>query len=433
MRATKLSFFVFSLLATSCGSSSPDATSSPTTDAGADTVAAKSTKIVSWSAPEHPVGGVKVFVLAKDGAVLASTTTGADGSGTLEGFELTDETVFVAAGKEGSSVELDPFNKAVALEITTKLGRAPTDPLPVLVFPIASKQPKLTGAAKGFADGSTLVATSTNGLSVHQGVPDKFSIAVMPGEKGTLVGVETLQMPAPRAVTQTVGKWVIAEHPAITADTPFDLDFTKPSALTSKRVKIKLEIPGGADGPLGGDSFAFGWILRGTTLNAMVGLFAKSGPNADGTAFDVELEYIEPTFAGTSKTVLRLHRSDGAWSERTLMRIPTEGEVVKDWRMPLPITSAKQALTDPISLEGIAKDETAFVVAQKTNGDLLFRSVVPPAFTSGGSITLPKLPEELRALLPPLLASRIRNAVITDPKAVFVEFSGVSRPITFTP
>lgn len=391
---------VCSACVAACGSDK-DPVAQPATDSGtqADTPVAGSQSFLVLDGAKKPVADANIAIVDAAGAVLASGKTGADGVAKLENFAFSDEVVFVTSWKQGYEVGVGPINKTVLAEQSAVLGRKTEDPALFYLLKQGSMGPKLSGTVTGLADGSTLLIAPLDG-TIYQGTATKYSVNLKPGFAGHLNVVEFVGTWAGREVTQTFSRILRFDHPAITMDTTLDLDLSKGAVMPMKKVMLKYEITDGNEGPLGGDTQAYGFVLHGEVAKAFVGAPSKTTFAADGSTADVEMTYGEPASMGTYLTVARIHRPDGAYSERLFEGAPKEGQIVKDWDMPLGVTATRQAYADTFTFEGVPKGAAVLIAAQKPNGDSTFRAFISPSLAAKGSIKLPPLPAEARALLP---------------------------------
>jgi hypothetical protein len=105
-----------------------------------------------------------------------------------------------------------------------------------------------------------------------------------------------------------------------------------------------------------------------------------------------------------------------------MIGMPTEGEVFKDFPLPLPITFTRLTLNDEISFEGAPAGAFRMVFGNRGNQDLALRVTYPDG-APGTSFKLPKLPDEAVALLPTTMSTRLGLFVDPGEKGYFRGFS----------
>ena len=363
---------------------------------------------------ERPLSGARVQVLAEDGAVLADGTSGADGALTLNNFKFNEKLVTIVAWLNNKySVEvLHAINRAGLDKLDAVNKIPPGQPFKLFLYSNPSFNPKLSGTVTGGTEGSFLIVAGETTTTAFINAGTTYSVRSTASTAGKLVVTELSTFGVATTLDQTYRQFVQFDVPAITADTKLNFDLTKGLKLTSKKATGKAEITGGKDGPLGGESKALAFVSAANPW-VFAGGITKAQPNADGSAFDYELEYAEPTLAAKDPFhVFRIVRADDSFSERLVLGAPTDGEVLKDFPLPLPITFTKIGLADEISFEGAPAGAFRFIQGTKPNQDLVLRVGLSLLYTAP-TFKLPKLPDEALALLPPSMQSRL--VVLVDP------------------
>jgi hypothetical protein len=389
-----------------CGSSK-DPVANPAADTGVvtDTAPTPSVKF-AVSNGARAMSGVTVRVLDKDGVELVRGTSGDDGIVTLTGYAFDDSLVTLITTKAGSGVEIAFASKPLLDRNRLTIGDKEGDPYRLFSFPNSTVLPKLTGKVTGVTLGN--VGLHVVGGTAWQGTAGATFTARAPiGRKTTIVVQEFDGVWTGRSLEQTFGKWIGLDLEAMTADRMLDVDITAHAALPIKKSNVKLEITGGDGGPLGGTSTAYAFLTCGVPENVACGFPSKIAPNADGSAFDMELSYVEVPGLEPGPTYFRIQRvEDGAFTERLLVKRPAEGEVIKDFDTPAPITTTKLALSQPLFFEGITPGTNVLLNSSRPNGDMYFRVFIEASLATK-PMQLPPLPDDVRAMIPASSQARV--------------------------
>ncbi len=246
---------------------------------------------------EDPVEGATVALDAPGGR-RSELTTGADGRVTFEGLAWSagtaDVTVFKEAHLLRSLVQIDGSEDEVTV------GLVPEDESDGLV--------RINGRASNMSDADhNLAVYATNARSFTRDIGYFWSLPVEPGVDFTLVAAEheTITRSA-RTFSQQVHGWVVLDHAAVTGDTAVDIDFASPA--TPVNVSNAVAMPDvRAGSPLAGATSIYS-VVKDEWL--YVGFSEHTAPSSDGTAFDLDFEYVEPAGLTNVQTIYRVQPVD---------------------------------------------------------------------------------------------------------------------------
>jgi hypothetical protein len=331
-------------------------------DAGSDDVAVQGESLtVLVVAMPSPPNGQKGFpgatvIFDKPGGERVETETGPDGLATLTGIDWSlgkaSLTVFGPGTVVTSYVELTKEGIAQLEGEFSATAGEPRRDLTVFAVRDESQNPKLTGKVSNAVGNEILLSTSNGGQ--WQGGGGTYSMAVKPDTPFSIFSVEhtapETQSVGPRGRETEIKRWAKIDHPAVTADTTFDIDLAAASPLVPTKVKGKLIIPGGDTGPLGGSSSALVFVHDDSGFGN-VGLSSKVDLTADGSAFDFDLEYV-PIEGGAFQTQAIIFVPDGSLSMAFTHATPAEGMVLDGFLPPPVVVETSRSLSEPFSFEG---------------------------------------------------------------------------------
>ncbi|HRG97758.1 MAG TPA: hypothetical protein PLR99_16000 [Polyangiaceae bacterium] len=399
------------LAAPSCGTSSTPAADAGAAvpDAGAD--APVSPRRSFWVYSQAPLaGGVPTplpdAVVAFDppGGPRQEVTTGPDGLASLTG-EITGGMITVAAPGHATFTALDVSPEALSALPPNNVGKPSTDMVVALTYTGTDRTVQLSGKLTGKQAPDSPVTLTTRGLQARVGVAGgTYSLRVPKGLPLFVVGLEGTGSATGREVTYTGARFFKVEGPAPTADTTLDLDVSQ-GALPSATSTFKVELPGGASGPLGGSSIAF-CQTQSADSGLLLGITAKSAPSADLASFTCELRAASADISPEAlQTLVAVQTADGAVSVAGALGPVPDGTVWKDLLPPPALTIATVKRTDPIPTEGLPKEATTCQLNLTYREQLVWAAVGPFGRPCPSAITLPEppsgttLPATLRASL----------------------------------
>ncbi len=399
--------------APSCGTSS-----TPAADAGADTAAPDAgadapvaARRSVWVYSQAPLAGgvptpLRDAVVAFDppGGPRQEVTTGPDGLASLTG-EIPGGMITIAAPGHATFTALDVSPEALSALPPNDLGKPSTDMVVALTYTGTERSVSLSGKLTGKQAPDTSVTLATRGLQARAGAAgDTYSLRVPKGLPLFVVGVEGKPSSSGREVTFADARFFKVDGPAPTADTTLDLDLSK-GVLPSATSTFKVELPGGASGPLGGSSVAF-CQTQSVDSGLLLGITAKSAPSADLASFTCELRAASPDIAPEAlQTLVAVQTADGAVSVSGVLGVVPDGTVWKDLLPPPALTIATVKRTDPIPTEGLPKEATTCQLTLTYREQLVWAVVGPFGKPCPTAITLPEppsgttLPATLRASL----------------------------------
>lgn len=305
----------------------------------------------AFDAPIDPLPGATVAVTLPGDAGIVESTTGTDGSTTFVA-DFTKGSVTVTIGKADhvavTALDVTPATIAAQLQASNfahpgdmTFTTGPTAPPPPESFGLGGK---ITGKA---ATGNFMTLGVSTGGSAFQGKQSSYSLEVPAGKAYTLVGLEW-SMPAmvARTVDQTFLKWFTIDRPAPTMAETLDLDVSAQTPVAADKIKtatVSVTVPGGAAGPLGGTSIAYGGVMSYPEFT-FYGAPTKMAPNADGTAFVGEMQWIEVAPAADVIHHVYVNAQDGSFSQRFGTGYPPATIALTDM-LGAPLTTVQRVTT----------------------------------------------------------------------------------------
>lgn len=258
---------------------------------------------------------------------------------------------------------------------------------------------------------------------VPKGVP--FSLMCFEGPPG--------DFSVPRSFDRATIRLFRVDHPAIDANTPFDIDASQ-GTLQQTTIHWKVELPGGDSGPLGGTSQVYANIVSFDS-GANKGFFRHIAPTADKNAFDVEEVVAETDLAPELvRAIAAIQATDGAASVRQELTAG-DGFVFKDYLAPPAVSVTKQTRADAIALDGLPEGTESVNLQMQSGNDVEWVVLGPYKRKPSGPIKLPAPPTG--AQLPATLKAQI--IALADfvelpgrPSAFIAKKISASRPITIS-
>lgn len=351
--------------------------------------------IAAWQRTVAPLQGATVFFVGSTGET--SATTDAQGSVVAPTTIGSPFTVHVGAPNHSLTTIED-----VSAAFLAKAPRVPGSPHPGELTIAISRldEPttvKLSGALRGkLQSDNSVTLTSSKSLDMFSDSGGVYELAVASNDARDLVGVEwtSPQQMAPRTLEQTFLHWFSATAPAAT--TTMDLDLTTVDSLSPQKARVELMIPGGATGPLGGQSIAWGGVYAGTG-GLFLGAPTKVAPSTDGTRFLADMEWVSPTWAEAARYYLYIAGEAG-----TVMRwtdgLPT-GHTIDDFQLPPAVSVDTIRTGDKLTPTGLpskrAPLDLALRIAGFNNSNvwLIYQA-------TGDTFTLPSLPDAMKDFAP---------------------------------
>lgn len=440
---------LFSLsLAAACSSSDPAPAGTPVPDGGAtDAPAAQLTPFEVWVMDEDmgditklggPIADATIAWDPPGGGERVEVKSGADGHATLQG-DFTKGggavTVFAEGRVVVSSLDASPEN-------TKKLppnpsGKPPDNLVISLIRTGASSDALgvlLTGTITNRKESGTIVRLDASGSRWPRfEAPNAGYRMRVPKEKPYfLIGIEAKNVVSdPATIENTLLRAFRIDRPAHAGDAVLDIDLATTTPVTTKTVKARIEMPGGAGGPFGntGRCLIFAESLGSGLLGAPI---IKSVRNADGGSCDGEIAALQTDF-GTEVMMSQgaLVSPDNAVSIRLEPGIIQDGFVFKDFLDPPAVTIDKQLLTDPLAIEGIP--DAAEVVRVDISAGGLIAWVVfqqAPSVAAKKAVNIPKPPTGMK--VPASFEGRILFLGAPTADTRLYTKLAVSRPLTLT-
>ena len=400
------------------GGGGGDAGTDSGTDTDTDTDADGSLEVLvlSESVSDDPAPAEGALVtLDKPGGERVELTTGADGTVVFEGLDW-------ALGTASATASMDGHGMA------THVGLTEADsPLTIRILVQPVEMVELSGTVTNMADESnwmridTVVPASTEYLGV--GAP--YSVEVPKDLPFAISAVEYTWLGLDQGGDETNVNWFLQEMEPISEPTTYDITFSGGIDLAEVSGSFdKLLTEGtplsGSDG-MGGLFAAVSWgawatrwngVVANLPWNAAVGVQTHVDINADGTAYDFSLEYMQDPFiehyitvyviyTGTYDLMGTVVREDGP---------PTDGSHAIDFLdvpvLPAPAESGAVELNGGAlawgSSETDARPELLVVVGDYTwliYGPVGATSLAPPVPPEGTPLTEPIINEQLPAIL----------------------------------
>ena len=407
MRQTaRVAVFAVGAFGVGCGSSGT------VTDAGADSGpppdsgSGPQTPITVWRNTDDAVADAEVRVLAGDGTVLADVTTDSNGKAMLP-YTFGNDFVWVVVTKDGYGTEVEGFDKTAVDLWRASITLKPNDPMPFWTFPTGALV-NVTGKVTGLANANDKVTLVSTAMGNYDGVPASYTLREVSGHTATVVGVEHSGSWVGRTLAQPLAQWFQLEHAPVTAPTTLDLDLSAASKLTPSKLKVHLEVTGGANGPLGGASVGYLVTQAGVNAPVVTGVPSASAPNADSSAFDLDVESVDPPkVTGPRWAIAYIFTGQNAFSMRTLDALPKDGDTVTGFEVPMTVP-AKQLWADPVAFTGAptAADAWVNLAVLRANGDIIIRFMLPARHATP-TLTLPKVPDDVMATVPATALAQI--------------------------
>jgi hypothetical protein len=153
----------------------------------------------------------------------------------------------------------------------------------------------ITGTASGILDQAHTLTMNT-GVDHWQSSPAPYSLRAPLDEPFVLLAAEySYQAVLPRDFTQTFHQWYALEHTGLSGPATIDIDFGQ-AATTHTATGIVIELPTRQDAVLRTEGTAYAFVSsEDTGLGGTTGWPTGSELNADETAFEMSMEWVEPS------------------------------------------------------------------------------------------------------------------------------------------
>lgn len=382
-----------------------------------------------------PVANALV-VIAKPGGAQEEATTGADGKVTFTGIDWASGTASVVAYADGRALsgvsDVSPATfKSLYDGMIPQVTDADVVLAPLLRQPLPSTKLDISITNKAGAGNNVFISATTArvtslGNAIFESTGSQGTLGVAPDLPFTLVVSESSFTPLAPNLREFDGasvRWARFDQPAPT--TPLSLDIgTGGTTLTPATAKVRVVIPGGAQGPLGAGQFGGRVTSVESELIMILGNTVVKKLSADKAAFD--LTFSSVVLAGqTPASVYVLFVEGGIESVRLLTRAPQDGETLDNFLLPID-APATQSLADPIPLAGADPAAVSRLAGTDLAGEPLFLIDAPPGTKT---MHLPKLPAVAQALLKSGPGkARLLSLRDVDPTTTFYLRYAVSRP-----
>jgi hypothetical protein len=290
-----------------------------------------------------------------------------------------------------------PFGKPatdLCFVLNRKLGAAP----PVVAH--------LTGNITNKANAGDYVSLYSPNAGLGTDTPaGNYMITVPTGHPYTVTGWEWTPAATPpaRGFDNSAVKWFKLDQPMQTSDAMANIDMNAVTQVTSTKVNITVNIPGGDTGPLGGTSQSVTG-LNNLDGNENYAAAPKSTVSADKASFAESVEFVPPPADMRVATRGLLVLKDGSLSEVLTDGVPTNGMVIDGFLTPPPVTITKATNADPIPFDGIPAECNTTLLQVVQNGEVIW-NIGNSAKTSPAM--LPKLPDDALAALKGAHTARI--------------------------
>lgn len=258
----------------------------------------------------------------------------------------------------------------------------------------------LSGTIAGKSDPNNFVGLQAkNGASFFQDRKTTYGLEVQRGEPIEIVGYE-FSLPARqpvRGTEQHFARWFTASAPAATDATTLNLDLATLPTLTPKQAHAEIVIPGGDGGPLGGNSYSFFRAHNGNQ-SVSAGFVTKTGPNADGSRFLIDTEWVEPTSITDPGHYFGIASQNGN-SFYFKRGYPTGDVVIEDMPLPPLVNLEKATVGDVIKPLDLPTDRASFALRMEVN-DEANQPVWQIGNATADEFAIADLPDDFRATLP---------------------------------
>ncbi len=259
---------------------------------------------------------------------------------------------------------------------------------------------KVSGTAtNAAASDDNLTISSTVAQSFSQAPVGAYQLTVPANTPFSLIGLDwkgPSTAPAPRTIEQTFIKFFRIDRPAITADTTLDIDVGAQAALPTKSAKVKVQIPGGPTGSLGGQSTGYCTVaLQGPST--FLGAPTKIAPAVDGASFDGDMTWVE-VGTGLPFHYCYVAAPDGTFSNRIIEGYPQGDVSFTDLVSPPVVALQKVRTGDAIEPQGLppaAKSEDVRLNIGNASAQSTWA-----IFSDSKKFAIPTLPESIKSQMP---------------------------------
>jgi hypothetical protein len=386
----------------------------------------------------RPIANAAVAFAAPGTNTPVELTTGADGSLVVSGdFTKGAATVSAYAPDHRALTFVDVTPENVAKLPPTRGFARPND----LVFLLNSKLPrtgpvKLSGALTGKLEPTNLVTLSTTAAPDYfQNRKLTYSLPVGKDQPFSIIGIEwrPLVVGTDGVYESTFLHWFQIDQPALSADLTLDIDVSAQTPLTPRNGTVRNTMPGGANNLFGPASVSYVEVLAAS--GAFLGAPQKIGPNADGTAFEGDLQWVLPASVPASSVSYTSYvMSADRLKVSTVVRqgVPPEALVVDNLPL-LPVTTSQSAQTGSkiaftSAFATTQGGECAVAVQDKQQ---LWHWTLASAAANATTLTVPALSPALQQALPKVLLTGLIACTHYDADGGFQQALGA--PFDFTP
>jgi hypothetical protein len=356
----------------------------------------------SWDADPAPAEGALV-TLDKPGGERVELTAGADGTVAFDGIDW-------SLGEAAATASMDGHGMASRVGITEADGAIT---LRIRVEPLETVT--LSGTVTNMADeGNNLVVnTLVCGGAGYQGPGPGYEVEVPAGVPFVLDGSEYTWswLPSGQGAEWTSHNVFIQEMDPVAGDATSDITFEGDGGVETTEVSGSFDFSTTAGTPISGtegtgmvyvetacDSYGT-WVPSAGWLGTPVGWGSHVDINADGTAFDYTVEYIESSLID-QYFMLYFVFSGSGWTEVREAGVPTPGSHAIDLLdVPVVNTSSETGFVelagDPVTWESAdtdARPELVVFVGDYTwiiSGPVGATSLAVPAPPAGAALTEP--------------------------------------------
>lgn len=264
----------------------------------------------------------------------------------------------------------------------------------------------------------------------YQGGGPGYAARIAPGAPASLVSLEwsTPANPtiSPRGIEQKIARWARLDVGAVNADTSVDVDLDALPTLAPDPVHVRVVIPGGDAGPLGGDSQG-SWVATTAEsgLRALVGSTTLGDATADKTSFDLrgELVHVDGVTLVTRASVSRAE----VVSSRLSIGAPATDGVIEGLLLP-PALPLGARVDGDVPLDGIAEGATARLTLEDGLG-IVRRVVFAPPGTK--SVRFVKLPAAASVVLQNAAVGRLAAVADFEPRLLSFTRVATNRRFSF--
>jgi len=378
------------------------------TDTDTDTDADGSLEVLvlseSWTADPAPAEGALV-TFDKPGGERVELTTGADGTVVFDAIDWT-------LGTAAATASMDGHGMATHVGITEADGAIT---LRIRVEPLETVT--LSGTVTNMADEShELVATPAFGCGGmdYQGPGPGYAVEVPAGLPFTLAGSEHswTSLPSGQGWDFTDYNRFTHEMDPIAGDTTYDVTFEGDGGVETTEVSGSFDFSTTEGTPISGTE-GWGVVYTATAcdyypvwkpvygwVGMVVGWMSHTDINADGTAFDYTIEYVEPPSLDQYFTWYNVQSpSSAGFTEFREAGLPTPGSHPIDL-LDVPVLPSSNPAA-PIELNGApftwesgetdARPELVMFVGEYTwiiDGPVGATSLAVPAPPEGAALTV---------------------------------------------